>query len=82
MKRRTRELVCQQLVEKVSAYLDGDLSLADRTAVERHLAACDDCSGYVDQVRRLLALTAGGDGGSLPAEVVDDLTRRFRLGSG
>ena len=75
---RRRDLVCQQLVEKVSAYLDGDLDAGDRAAVERHLEVCDDCAGYVDQVRRLLALTAVADGETLPPEVVDDLTSRFR----
>jgi anti-sigma factor RsiW len=82
MKRHTRDLVCRQLVEKVSAYLDGDLRTSDRDAVERHLEACDDCAGYVAQVRRLLVLTAGSDGASLPADVVDDLARRFRSGRG
>jgi anti-sigma factor RsiW len=79
MKRRSRELVCRQLVEKVSAYLDGDLGTADRDAVERHLEACDDCAGYVAQVRRLLELTAVVGGVTLPPDVVDDLTRRFRI---
>ncbi len=79
--RRSRALVCRQLVEKVSAYLDGDLSPRDRTAVEQHLAACDGCAGYVAQVRRMLELTAarpGEDVVALPDELVDSLTDRFR----
>ena len=79
---RPRSLVCQQLVEKVSAYLDGDLAPRHRAAVEQHLAACDGCAGYVAQVRRLLELTAvappDGDEPVLPDELVAALRARFR----
>ena len=40
-------LVCRQLVELVTDYLDGALRPADRARVEAHLALCDDCDGYV-----------------------------------
>ena len=78
--RRSRALVCQQLVEKVSAHLDGDLS-PDRAAVEAHLAVCDGCAGYVAQVRLMLERTAAapGDGEHvLPDVLVASLTARFR----
>ena len=79
MRRRSRDLICQQLVEKVSAYLDGDLRDSDRAAVERHLAECDHCTGYVEQVRKLLQLTAAtSDAPGLPEDLVDDLVSRFR----
>ena len=78
--RRSRALVCRQLVEKVSAYLDGDLSPRARAPVEDHLAACDGCAGYVAQVGRLLQITAAvpGEGPALPDELVATLTARFR----
>lgn len=57
--RRRRDVVCQQLVEMVTDYLEGDLDPAERAAVERHLANCDHCTGYVQQVRAMLVLTAG-----------------------
>ena len=78
--RRSRALVCRQLVEKVSAYLDGDLSPTARAQVEDHLAACDDCAGYVAQVERLLQITAAvpGEGAALTDELVASLTARFR----
>ena len=76
-RQRGRRLVCQQLVEKVSAYLDNDLDPADRAAVEEHLAGCDACAGYVAQVRRLLELTAAPGPAPLPAGMLDALTRRF-----
>ncbi|GAC1610616.1 MAG: hypothetical protein NVS3B26_18350 [Mycobacteriales bacterium] len=76
-----RAVVCQQLVEMVTDYLEGDLSPTGRAAVEEHLAHCEHCAGYIEQVRRLLELTAGGPGdhGELPAELVDALTTRYRV---
>jgi anti-sigma factor RsiW len=78
LRRRSRQIVCQQLVELVTDYLEGNLDLADRAAVEEHLAACGHCTGYVRQVRRMLELTAGADPEPVPEELLDDLTARFR----
>ena len=50
-------VLCQHLVELVDDYLDGALDPGLRTRVEEHLAGCDGCSGYVQQVRRLLDVT-------------------------
>jgi anti-sigma factor RsiW len=66
LRRRSRQIVCQQLVELVSDYLEGDLDATDRAAVEEHLSACGHCTGYVQQVRRMLDLTAGPDPEPLP----------------
>ena len=74
----SREVVCRQLVELVTDYLDGALAPADRAAVEAHLAGCDDCDGYVAQVRRMLELTRAAPAGPVPPELVDRLTAEFR----
>jgi anti-sigma factor RsiW len=50
-----RELACIELVELASDHLENALSQADRARVERHLAACDGCSTYVEQLRRMIA---------------------------
>ncbi len=76
--RRRREVVCQQLVELVTDYLQGDLKPADRAAVERHLAVCGHCAGYVEQVRRMLELTAAPAPEPVPDAFLDELTARFR----
>jgi anti-sigma factor RsiW len=78
LRRRSRQIVCQQLVELVTDYLEGDLDEADRAAVEEHLAACGHCTRYVQQVRRMLELTAGPDPEPVPEELLDDLAARFR----
>lgn len=77
--RRRRSVVCRQLVEMVTDYLDGDLDPIEREAVEAHLSGCGDCAGYVRQVRRMLELTAGpGRRDDVPVELLDSLTARYR----
>ena len=77
--RRRRTVVCRQLVEMVTDYLEGDLDPVERAAVQAHLAGCGHCTGYVEQVRRMLALTAGlHHTGDVPPELVERLTTRYR----
>ena len=49
-----RDLRCRQVVELVTAYLEGDLSARDRRRFEAHLAACEHCTTYVEQMRATL----------------------------
>ena len=79
-RRRQRAVVCQQLVEMVNDYLEGDLAVADRDAVEAHLAQCGHCTGYVEQVRRMLELTRNPDIGAadVPSDMLKTLTARYR----
>ena len=45
------EMNCQEFVELVTEYLEGTLSPADRERFEAHLAYCDPCVDYVEQMR-------------------------------
>lgn len=76
--RRRRAFVCQQLVEMVTDYLQGDLDPTSRTAVEVHLAVCGHCTGYVEQVQRMLALTAAPEPEPMSEALLDALTAQFR----
>jgi anti-sigma factor RsiW len=40
----------------VAAYLDGELSIAESSAFESHLASCRSCAGALAEQRRLLCL--------------------------
>lgn len=42
---------CKQVVELMTAYLDGALSPGDRARFEEHIAGCDGCTGYLAQMR-------------------------------
>jgi anti-sigma factor RsiW len=46
-----RSLICREVVELVTAYLEGALSRRDRKRFERHIAACDGCTAYLAQMR-------------------------------
>jgi len=50
-------LNCRELVELVTAYLEGDLSSGERKRFDVHLSACDGCTMYVEQMRRTIELT-------------------------
>jgi hypothetical protein len=58
---------CRELVELVTAYLEGALSLENRMRFESHIAGCDGCTTYLEQMRRTIELT-----GTLR---VDDISR-------
>ena len=51
------DLTCRELVELVTDYLEGALSAADRARFEAHVAACEGCDRYVEQIRASIALT-------------------------
>ena len=54
---RGRDLVCQQAVELVTAYLEGRLSRSARRRFETHLADCPHCTEYLAQMRATISLT-------------------------
>jgi anti-sigma factor RsiW len=63
-------MTCQELVELVTAYLDGVLSDEERAAFERHLALCPGCDRYLRQFRTTIDLV-----GELPQESLSDPVR-------
>ncbi len=42
---------CNELVELVTAYLDGSLDLETRARFDVHLLECDGCQNYVQQLQ-------------------------------
>lgn len=74
-------LVCQQAVELASDYLEGSLSRRDRRRLERHLAGCDACSAYLEQLRVTIAASGVASPDDLSPEALATLTalyERFR----
>jgi anti-sigma factor RsiW len=51
------QLSCQELVELVTDYLEGALLPAERDRFEEHIARCDGCRVYLEQMRRTIELT-------------------------
>jgi anti-sigma factor RsiW len=55
--RNRKKLTCRELVELVTDYLEGSLSRRDRVRFEAHIAACGNCTQYVEQFRETIRLT-------------------------
>jgi hypothetical protein len=53
------DLACRELVDLVTDYLDGVLPPMWRAGVDDHLACCDGCSEYVQQIRLTIAALNG-----------------------
>lgn len=67
-------LVCQELVELITDYLDGSLSRRDRRRMDKHLRACDGCGAYLESVRLTVRSL-----GELPPEPADPHVREHLL---
>jgi anti-sigma factor RsiW len=48
---RAAELSCRELVELVTDYFEGAMSRSQRRRFEAHIAACDGCTIYVQELR-------------------------------
>ena len=51
------QLACQQMVELITDYLDDALSRSRRRRFEAHLAGCEHCTEYLEQMRATIRLT-------------------------
>jgi anti-sigma factor RsiW len=54
---RTTPLNCQELVELVTDYFEGALSRRDRKRFDSHIAVCEHCPLYIEQLRQTIVLT-------------------------
>jgi predicted anti-sigma-YlaC factor YlaD len=77
------EMGCQELVELVTSYLEGALSTGDRQRFDAHLAECEGCRRYVEQVRITIMLTRRlgepAERPAIPFELIDAF-RNWRQG--
>ena len=64
------EIVCKELVELVTPYLEDVLPANARAAIERHLGECDGCQTYVEQMRQTIRAI-----GHVPHEPITSSTR-------
>jgi anti-sigma factor RsiW len=79
---RPDPLVCQEVVEMVTAYLEGSLSRRDRRRFEAHLAGCPHCTEYLAQMRATIRLTGKLDPDDLSPAMEADLGELFRRWKG
>ena len=72
------DLACKELVELVTDYLEGELPEHDRVRLEDHLAKCDGCRSYLEQMRATIELTGMLTEDQIPAEGKQELLGVFR----
>jgi anti-sigma factor RsiW len=71
-------MTCAEVVELVTAYLDGALDPEIEQRFVEHLALCDGCEIYVEQMRRTVAEVGQVTPENLSDETRDRLLEAFR----
>lgn len=69
---------CQEVVEIVTDYLEGQLDDAARTELEAHLALCPGCDRYLEQMRVTIDELGHVPVESLSEQAQADLMSAFR----
>lgn len=70
------DLDCKEFVEQVTSFLEGELDAAAQQRFVDHLAICDGCDRYLDQIRQTVHALDG-----LPAKSVSPAVREALLDS-
>jgi anti-sigma factor RsiW len=71
-------MTCAELVELVTAFLDGALDPETERRFVDHLASCDGCAIYLEQMRRTIAEVGAVEPESLSEDTRDRLLQAFR----
>lgn len=71
-------LTCKEMVELVTDYLEGALPPDMRSRFDRHLACCDPCVVYVEQMRQTIATLGKLPEESIPQPALETLVEHFR----
>ena len=71
-------LVCQEVVELVTDYLEGALSRSERRRFEAHLAGCEHCTEYLAQMHATIRLTGRLDVEDLTPAMREEFTALYR----
>ena len=72
------QMTCRELVEVITDYLEGTLPAEDRARFGRHLAGCDGCQAYLDQMRQTIGALGRLPPESLSPEAQSKLLEAFR----
>jgi anti-sigma factor RsiW len=78
MRLRRPGLSCQELVELVTDYHEGALPWRTRRRFQAHIAGCDGCTAYLEQMRETIRVTGRIEPESLPPQARDELLEAFR----
>jgi anti-sigma factor RsiW len=66
------------MVELVTDYLEGRLSRRDRRRFEKHIAACDGCTRYLEQMRETIRVLGKLEERHISRKAKSELLDAFR----
>jgi anti-sigma factor RsiW len=69
---------CQEVVEVITEYLEGKLSPEAVAIFEAHMAICDGCQWYLDQMRTTIATVGRIEDEAVPDELRETVMAAFR----
>ena len=69
---------CQEVVELVTDYLEGELPAERAALFEQHINFCDGCERYLDQMRATIAAVGRIEEEDVPPEAHAKLLTAFR----
>ena len=69
---------CRQVVELMTDYIEGTLAPAERARFEEHIAGCDGCTAYLDQMRITRRIVGRLADVPMPQSVERELVEAFR----
>jgi len=73
-----RALTCHEVIDLLSNYIEGALSPDERRRVDEHLALCDGCETYLEQIRETIRLSGMVAEEQVPEEEKTALLAAFR----
>jgi len=73
-----RLLTCQEMVELVTDYIEGRMDDSTRARFEEHVAECDACTLYIEQMRQTIVALGRIPAESISPEAEEELLAAFR----
>ena len=73
-----RGLTCHEVIDLLTDYVEDALPAVERRRVEEHLAICDGCTTYLEQVRETIRLTGMLTEEQIPEQEKQRLLVAFR----
>lgn len=72
------DMACNEFVELVTEYLEGALSPEERARFEEHMANCDGCAIFLEQMHQTIRLLGWLPEESLSPTAREKLLQAFR----
>lgn len=70
-------MTCEEVIRRISEYLDGELDPGLAEQLMRHFEHCEDCGLVVNTTRKTIDLYCKAEPAPLPEEVQKRLDRAF-----